>query len=85
MATVTLTIPDGYIDRIVTALCASTNTKKTNANAKKAIVEYIKSTTLTYERALSDKSYIAQIAAISAANEADNNIVYDDINNILIV
>lgn len=51
MATVTLTIPDQYLDRVVTALCAGAGVPATPANAKKALLEFVRTTVRNVEQA----------------------------------
>ena len=51
MATITLTIPADKVNRVVHALCAAAgNPVETPANAKAAIMDWIKTTTANVER-----------------------------------
>ena len=50
MATITLTIPADKVDRVVHALCAAAALPETSANAKQAIINWIKVTTANVER-----------------------------------
>lgn len=66
MANVTLTIPDDKIDRVATALCETAGLPVSNANAKVALIDYIKGTTLGYEsKASAEALKVAQDDAIS--------------------
>jgi len=51
MATITLTIPDPMLARVVTALCIPAGVPETNANAKAQVVEYVKERVKQYEAA----------------------------------
>jgi len=53
MATITLTIPDVMLPRVVTALCLPANVAETNANAKTQVADYIKERVKNYEAAQS--------------------------------
>ena len=50
MATITLTIPADKVDRVVHALCAASGLAESPANAKQAIINWIKVTTANVER-----------------------------------
>ena len=49
MATITLTIPDAQLPRVTAALCSAAGIPDTAANAKTAVIEYIKSTVKAVE------------------------------------
>ena len=50
MATVSITIPDAVASRVVNALCAAAGTPATAANAKAALIAYIKQTVFNVEQ-----------------------------------
>lgn len=49
MANITLTIPDALLPRVRAALCAKASLPDTNANAKEAVIMWIKQTVQAYE------------------------------------
>lgn len=49
MATITLTIPDALLPRVKAALCAHAGLPETNANAKQAVILWVKDTVQTFE------------------------------------
>jgi len=53
MATITLTIPDAMLPRVVTALCVPAGVVESNANAKTQVADYIKERVRIYEAAQS--------------------------------
>ena len=63
MATITLTIPNSDVDRVVTALCAAGNVDPTPANAKDVVRDMIRRTVANVE-------YAAAVAA-AAPREID--------------
>ena len=42
MATISLTIPDAQLARVRAALCAQAGLPETNANAKEALIQWVK-------------------------------------------
>lgn len=50
MATVSITIPDAVVTRVVNALCAAAGTTPTAANAKAALIAYIRTTVYNVEQ-----------------------------------
>lgn len=50
MATVTLTIPDAHLTRVVNALCAAAGLPPSPANAKQAVLDHIRRTVANVER-----------------------------------
>lgn len=50
MATVTITIPDAHLPRVVHALCTDAGLPESNANAKQAIIIHIKKTVRRVEK-----------------------------------
>ena len=50
MATITITIPDAQLQRVINGLCASVGTAATPANAKQVVLTYIKATVLAVEQ-----------------------------------
>jgi len=50
MATVTITIPDAVLTRVVNALCAAAGTQPSPANAKQAVISYIRQTVYNVEQ-----------------------------------
>jgi len=53
MVTITLTIPDPMLPRVVAALCIPAGVPETNANAKTQVVEYVKERVKNFEAAQS--------------------------------
>lgn len=51
MATITLTIPDAVLPRVRAALCVKAGLPDTNANAKEAVIMWIKETVQAVEYA----------------------------------
>lgn len=49
MASITLTIPDAQLPRVRAALCSAAGLPDTNANAKAAVIIWIKSTVQSVE------------------------------------
>lgn len=49
MATITLTIPDAQLPRVRAALCSTAGLPDTNANAKQAVIDWIKATVHSVE------------------------------------
>lgn len=49
MATITLTIPNAAVPRVRAALCAAAQLPETDANAKQAIVDWVKATVALVE------------------------------------
>lgn len=49
MATITLTIPDAVLPRVRAALCANAGLPDSNANAKEAVIRWMKDTVQTVE------------------------------------
>lgn len=67
MATVTITIPDAQLDRVVEALCVTRGIgPPTPANAKAALVGWVKETTLNYDR---QKAHTAAVASVAAPTD----------------
>lgn len=63
MATITLTIPDAVLPRVKAALCAQAGLPETNANAKEAVVRWIKDTVQTAEFNASMNQHAATVVA----------------------
>lgn len=61
MATVTLTIPDEHVDRVIHALCASADLEETASNAKRAVIEYVKSTVFRIELQEAEEAALALV------------------------
>lgn len=49
MATITLTIPDAQLPRVRAALCTNAGLPDSNANAKEAVIVWIKATVQSVE------------------------------------
>ncbi len=49
MASITLTIPDALLPRVVSALCQYGAVPQTNANAKAVVVDWVKATVYAIE------------------------------------
>lgn len=49
IATITLTIPDAVLPRVKAALCAKAGLPESNANAKEAVIRWIKDTVQSVE------------------------------------
>lgn len=62
MATITLTIPDAVLPRVRAALCAQAGLPETNANAKEAVIGWIKHTvqTVEYQAAVAARADVVQ-------------------------
>jgi hypothetical protein len=76
MAQITLNIPDDVVTRVVKALCEANQLPVSNANAKKAVINYVKQTLVRQEIADQEKITSAEINAINASKEtAVTNIV----------
>jgi hypothetical protein len=50
LATITLTIPDAQLTRVVNGLCAAAGVTATPANAKQAVIDHVKATVLASEQ-----------------------------------
>lgn len=50
MATITLTVPDAQVPRILAAMATDANPNPTAADVKARLIEYLKSVTKNYER-----------------------------------
>jgi hypothetical protein len=61
MATITLTIPDAVLPRVRAALCARAGLPDTNANAKEAVIRWMKDTVSTYEYDAEMSAYAATV------------------------
>lgn len=70
MATITLTIDDAVLPRVRAALCAHAGLPESNANAKAAVIAWVKDTVKTAE-------YNAAMQAASAA------VVQTDVDDIV--
>jgi hypothetical protein len=64
MAIITLTIPDAVLPRVRTALCSKAGLPESNANAKQAVVDFIKATVREVE-------YYAAVSAQPPIPEPD--------------
>lgn len=53
MATISLTIPDAQLARVVAALCVTAGVPETGANAKAQVAEYVRERVKNYEATLS--------------------------------
>lgn len=51
IATITLTIPDAQLPRVRAALCADAGLPDSNANAKEAVIQFVKATVARVEYA----------------------------------
>lgn len=62
MATITLTIPDAVLPRVRAALCTHAGLPDTNANAKEAVIMWIKDTVqaVEYEAAVQAREAVAE-------------------------
>jgi hypothetical protein len=69
MATMTITIPDAVLTRVITALCVSHNVPVTAANAKQEVINMIMARVKVYEG-----NQAAQTAQTSANTDIDTNI-----------
>lgn len=69
MATVTLSIPDQHLGRVVAALCSHAGSEPTPANAKAAVVAEIKAIVRGYERQQAQQAAI--LAAEATAEPVD--------------
>lgn len=60
MATITLTIPDAVLPRVRAALCTHAGLPDTNANAKQAVIDWVKATVqaVEYEAALAERANV---------------------------
>jgi len=50
MASINLTIPDAQLPRVRAALCAQAGLAESNANAKEALIQWVKQVVRGYER-----------------------------------
>lgn len=81
---ITLTVPDDKVTRIATALCHEYNLPVTNANAKKVLIDFVKNTTIGYERKLKDTAVSDQVRVISQAKETEVATLIADVEGITI-
>lgn len=60
MASITLTIPDASLPRVRAALCANAGLADTNANAKEAVIMWVKATVqaVEYENAVAARARV---------------------------
>jgi len=63
--TITLTVPDAAVTRVVHALCVSAGLPESNANAKQALIKHLKATVRNVEASESER------AAVEALSEPD--------------
>lgn len=61
MATVSITLPDAELARIVHGLCVSAGLPESAANAKKALVAHIKATVRNVETAEAQAAAVATV------------------------
>lgn len=64
MASITLTIPDAALPRVRAALCSNAGLPDTNANAKEAVIRWIKAT-------VQDVEYYAAVNARPTISQPD--------------
>lgn len=62
VATITLTIPDAVLPRVRAALCAKAGLPDSNANAKEAVVMWVKATVqaVEYEAAVQARATVEE-------------------------
>lgn len=61
MATVSITIPDAQLTRVVNALCDAAGLSRSSANARAAIIEHIKRTVINVERGVAEHAALAAV------------------------
>jgi hypothetical protein len=63
MATMTITIPDSELSRVVEALCVTQGVGPVNpANGRLAVVSWMKRTVLEYDRSKANNAAVAAVA-----------------------
>jgi hypothetical protein len=62
MATVTITIPDAQLPRVIEALCVGASLPQSAANARQAVINWVTTTTKEYEL---DRDRRAAVAAVA--------------------
>lgn len=64
MATMTITIPDAQLDRVVEAVCVTMGVgPATPAAARQAVIAWIRQTTLDYHSAKAQRTAVTQLPA----------------------
>jgi len=86
MADITITIPDEHISRVRKALCEYAGLDETNANAKRAIVGWIKEVTLGYEGNIKietlNEARKTSLETLEATYQSEQEALRSEVNSI---
>ena len=86
MANISLNIPDQHLDRVKTALCAYAGLPETNANAKQAIVGWIKEVTLNHEGDIKtetlNEARKTSLETLEATYQSEQEALRSEVNSI---